>query len=455
MQASNTDNDVLNGPIISTFFRFAIPSILGLLAITTASIVDGIFIGQFVSSDGLAAITLLIPFFTLIFAVALMFSIGGAVRAGSYLGQNKIKAASAVFSKCLISIFIIGLLFMSFSLILDQSILMLLGATKELISLILPYFHIICVVLVLQVTSMVLYYFVRLDNRQKLGTFALVAGALINIALDALFIISLEMGLRGAALATLAAHVVQLLILSTYFLSKQRRLTLLWCPGNWSELIKIAYNGLSEFVNELSGGMVILLLNWLLIIYQGVSGLAAFAVINYLIFISLMIYYGIADALHLLISQNHGAARAKRIGDFLITAMSLVLVLSLLLMSVLLLYPQWLIQLFLQDNAVESQQLSAQFILLVWPLFIVNGLNVTLSVYLTAMQKPLPSMIVALSRGLLLPAALLLLFVAWLPDKQFLIALPLAEWLTFFLALVLCWKYSPSNIIQKNSEREK
>ncbi len=380
-----------------------------------------------------------------------MFSIGGAVRAGSYLGQNNIEAAAAVFSKCLISILIVSLLFMGFSLILDRQILTLLGAPNELITLVLPYFHIICVVLVLQVTSMVLYYFIRLDNRQKLGTFALVAGALINIALDALFIISLEMGLKGAALATLAAQIVQMLILSTYFLSKNRRLRLLLMPGNWSEVTKVAYNGLSEFVNELSGGMVILLLNWLLIIYQGVNGLAAFAVINYLIFISLMIYYGIADALHLLISQNHGAAQAKRIRDFLITAMSLVLVLSLLLISVLLLYPQWLIQLFLQDNAVESQQLSAEFIMLVWPLFVVNGLNVTLSVYLTAMQKPLPSMLVALTRGLLLPAALLLLFVTWLPDKQFLIALPLAEWLTFILALVLCWKYSPSNIIEKKS----
>ncbi len=451
MQASQTDNDVLYGPIISTFLRFAIPSILGLLAITTASIVDGIFIGQFVSSDGLAAITLLIPFFTLVFAIALMLSIGGAVRAGSYLGQDKIEAASAVFSKCLISIFIVGLLFMSISLLLDRQILTLLGAPEELIALVLPYFHIICIVLVLQITSMVLYYFIRLDNCQKLGTSALVAGALINIVLDALFIIGLEMGLKGAALATLAAQIVQMLILSTYFLGKQRRLMLILRPGNWSEVAKVAYNGLSEFVNELSGGMVILLLNWLLIIYQGVSGLAAFAVINYLIFISLMIYYGIADALHLLISQNHGAAQAKRIRDFLVTAMLTVLVLSLSLISILLLYPQWLIQLFLQDGAVESQQLSAQFILLVWPLFVVNGLNVTLSVYLTAMQKPLPSMSVALSRGLILPAGLLLLFATWLPEKQFLIALPLAEWLTFILALILCWHYSPSKVIHTSS----
>ncbi|HAO25766.1 MULTISPECIES: MATE family efflux transporter [unclassified Methylophaga] len=447
MQASKTDNDVLNGPIISTFLRYAIPSILGLLAITTASIVDGIFIGQFVSAEGLAAITLLIPFFTLVFAIALMLSIGGAVRAGNYLGQNNIEAASAVFSKCLISIFIVGLLFMSISYMLDRQILSLLGAPEELIALVLPYFHIICMVLVMQVTSMVLYYFIRLDNNQKLATSALVAGALINIVLDAIFIIALEMGLKGAAWATFTAQIIQMLILSVYFVRKQRRLKLILRPGNWSEVAKVSYNGLSEFVNELSGGMVILLLNWLLVIYQGVSGLAAFAVINYLIFISLMIYYGIADALHLLISQNHGAAQARRIHDFVITALAMVFAVSIILVSVLLLYPQWLIQLFLQEGALESQQLSAEFIQLVWPLFAVNGLNVTLSVYLTAMQKPLPSMSVALSRGFILPVGLLLLLSAWLPDKQFLIALPLAEGLTLILAIILCWKYSPGRII--------
>lgn len=449
MQASQTDNAVLNGPVFSTFIRYAIPSILGLVAITTASIVDGIFIGQFVSAEGLASITLLIPFFTLVFAVALMLSIGGAVLAGSYLGQNNIDAASAIFSQCLISIVIFGLVFMGMSLLFDQQILSLLGAPPELIALVLPYFQIICMVLVLQITGMVLYYFIRLDNQQKLATTALVAGALINILLDAIFIIGLEMGLRGAAWATLIAQTIQMLILLSYFLSKKRRLTLLLRPGNWSALTKVAYNGLSEFVNELSGGMVILLLNWLMVIYLGVTGVAAFAVINYLIFISLMIYYGIADALHLLVSQNYGARQAGRIRDFVLTAMVLVFLISLMLVSSLLLYPQWLIQLFLQEGAVQSQQLSAEFIKLVWPLFALNGLNITLSVYLTTMQKPLPSMTVALSRGLILPVGLLLLFSAWLPDMQFLIALPLAEGLSLVMALLLFWHYTPDKVINK------
>ena len=73
---------ILQGAIFPTFVRYAIPSILGLLAITTASIVDGIFVGRFVSSDALAAVNLMIPYLTLLFGLALMITIGGAVRAG-------------------------------------------------------------------------------------------------------------------------------------------------------------------------------------------------------------------------------------------------------------------------------------------------------------------------------------------------------------------------------------
>jgi putative MATE family efflux protein len=443
MQQDKTENIILTGPAISTFIRYAFPSVLGLLAITTASIVDGIFVGHFVSAEGLAAINLLIPFFSLIFGVALMLSIGGAVQGGHYLGQGQVHAASAIFSKCLISIFIIGIGFMSLSLLTDRWLLKLLGTPDELMPLILPYFHIICVVLVVQIFTMVLYYFIRLDNRQTLATAALVTGAITNIVLDALFIIVFDMGLTGAAWATAIAQTMQLFIMSTFFLSQQRQLYFTRQLGQWSELGRIALNGLSEFINEISGGLVILLLNWLLVLSHGVTGIAAFAVINYLIFVSLMLYYGIADALHLLVSHNHGAGHTRRIQQFVNVAISMVMILGLMLTLALLIWPQWLTGLFLHEASQQTRNISAQFIAIVWPLFLVNGLNVTLSVYLTAMQKPLPSMLVAVSRGLLLPIGLLLLLSLWLPDQQFLLALPLAEWLTFILACVLYWQFKP------------
>lgn len=453
MSQSSQNDVILSGPVIATFMQFALPSILGLLAITTASIVDGIFVGHFVSSDGLAAINLLIPYLSLVFGLALMLAIGGAVRCGHFLGQTLTEKASAVFSKCLIVVLLVGLSFMLLSWCLDQTILGWLGTPEGLMPMIVPYFHIISAVLVVQIFTMVLYYFVRQDNGQKLATTALTTGALMNIILDALFIIHFEMGLLGAAWATAIAQTVQLFILLRYFLRQQRQLH--WNkPDNWSEMKQVSFNGLSEFINEISGGLVILVLNWLLVIRLGVDGIAAFAVINYLIFVSLMLYYGIADALHLLVSHNHGAGNAERIRQFVNTALSTVFMLSLGLTLLLLLKPQWLTQLFLDEASASTIQLSIQFIQLVWPLFLVNGINVMLSIYLTAMQKPKPSMLIALSRGFILPVGLLAVFALLWNTPEFLLALPLSEWLAFCLAAYLFKRFHPEKILvtkQKSS----
>lgn len=448
--SDTTENGLIHsGPVLATFARFALPSILGLLAITTASIVDGIFVGHFVSSDGLAAINLLIPYLTLVFGFALMIAIGGAVRCGHFLGQSMAEKASSVLSKCLAAVLLVGVSFMLLSWWQDERILRLLGTPDSLLPLILPYFHVIAAVLVIQIFTMVLYYFVRQDNGQKLGTTALVTGALMNIVLDTVFIGYLDMGLLGAAWATAIAQTVQLVILVSYFLRQQRLLYWSW-PSDWAELKHISFNGLSECINEISGGLVILVLNWLLVTQLNVDGIAAFAVINYMIFVSLMLYYGIADALHLLVSHNHGAGKPQRISQFLFTAIAMVLLISLGMTLVLLLCPQFLTALFLNEAAQGTAELSVQFAQLVWPLFLINGVNVILSIYLTAMQKPKPSMLIALSRGLILPVGLLLLFTFILSSPLFLVALPLAEWLTFSLAAVLCWHYRPTKLITVN-----
>lgn len=443
MSQHTHDPAILNGPIPGTFVRYMIPSILGLMAITTASVVDGMFVGQFVSAEGLAAINLLIPYLSLLFGLALMIAIGGAVRAGHYLGEGNHSAASGLMGLCLLAITIIALAFMSMSLLAGTHILRFLGTPDSLLPLIQPYFRIISAVLVLQTLTMVLYYFIRLDGGQRLATTALTIGALANILLDALLIIVFEMGLLGAAFATAVSQTVQLIILSGFFLRKHRRLQLQLPWAQWRQLIKVAFNGLSELANEISAGVVILVLNLILVKQLGVEGVAAFAVINYLIFVSLMLYYGIADALHLLTSQNHGAGQFLRIQGFVRTALTMVLIVSTCITAMLLIWPEKVSGMFISDASEDALPLSAAYISLVWPLFVINGINVTLAIYLTAMQQPVPSMLIALSRGLVLPVSLLLSLSALLPQPLFLVALPISEWLTFILASLLFWQYRP------------
>lgn len=444
----NSDNPILSGPCWPVFFRYALPSVAGLLALTTANIVDGIFIGNFAGADALAALNLLIPWFTLLFGMALALAIGGTVRAGRYLGEGRPDAASAIFSKCLMATLALALTGALIGLAFHESVYRLLGASPQIYPLMSEYFLVIIWVLIPQLVTVVLYYFVRVDGFPGLATAALVAGAAANILLDALLVGYLGYGLRGAAVATGLAQILQLGVLAIYFFRPGRRLVFRLRQSNWQEIPQAFTNGISEWINELSVGLVMLLINWLLITTQGVAGVAAFTVVNYLIFLSLMTFYGISDAMHVLISHNLGAGNPERIRRFMGCGAAVILSLSLSLVGTVWLLGNQVVRLFL-DTAADpaTAELADRFLTILWPLFLVNGLNVLLSVYLTAMHQPLPSALVAFSRSLVLPALLLIGIAQFAPEWPLLVALPLAEWLTFGLALALFLRFRPQKLI--------
>ena len=456
--SSREQNRVLAGPTIITFFYYVIPSMIGLLSLTTASLVDGIFVGNIVGSDALAAVSLLLPYLTFLIAISLMLAIGGAVTAGKYLGEGNTTAASNIMSKTLITAVLVNLFFALLSLALEPTLYTILNVPAHIQPLVTEYFAIIRWVFILQLSTMVLYYFVRTDGHPVLGTKALVIGALTNVVLDWVFILHLDMGIAGAAYATAIAQLIQCMVLVTYFFSPKRTLRFSFKQQNWRAIVSTAYNGVSEFVNEVSVGALFLLLNWLLIAQLGANGVAAFSVVNYFIFLSVMVSYGVADALHLLVSQNYGAKNTPRVYAFLKISLSSVLLTGLLLAGALIFAQTSLTTLFLNERDSEVTELVGDVIGLMWPVFIVNGINILLGCYLTAIHKPAPSALIALCRSILFPATMLVfLYLAFYHTTLlslspspllFLIALPIAEWLTFVFALIYSYRFRPSTLLE-------
>lgn len=129
---STQSNDALDGAVVPTFFRYLIPSVLGLMAMTTASLVDGFFIGNYVGVTALAAVNLIIPITTLLFGVGMMLSIGGSVRGGKYLGETNKAAASAIFSKTLVAVAAYGIVAILLGLAFEEALFVALGAGKAL-----------------------------------------------------------------------------------------------------------------------------------------------------------------------------------------------------------------------------------------------------------------------------------------------------------------------------------
>ena len=438
-----TPRDPLHGPIVPVFLHYAIPSVLGMVAVTSAGIIDGVFIGNFVGSTALAAVNIAQPMWAVFAAIVFMLAVGGSVMCGKFLGAGDQPAAADIFTRTLLATTGLGLLISILCLLFLPQVVTLLGANEELRPLVSEYMRIILWFAPLLIAALTLDYFVRVDGRPILASAALISFALINICLNYLFIVRMGWGIKGAAWASALADLAIFVILVTHLFSARCSLYFVPVRKGWRRMLSAAWNGFSEFANELSVGLIVLLFNWVMITRLGVVGVAAYTIIGYLVMIGLEVSYGISESLQPLVSKNLGAGQNLRIRQFLLTGMTAAFSVGLLVGSIFLLAPNWMIGLFLGPDEEEVIAVASEFMRYFWPAFLFNGLNITLASYFTALHRPAQSALIAVARSLVLPGVGLLLLPTLFGDRGIYLAVPVAEALTLLLALYLVWRYGP------------
>ena len=439
--------NVTKDKISSVFFQYSIPSVLGMLAISSASIVDGFFIGNYVGDSGLAAINISFPIFSLLFGFALMLAIGSSVVSGKLIGEGDTKNASIIFSKTMICITLFSFLACTVLFLNIETILHLFGADKNLTTIAIEYLSIMLIFIPFLMIGVVLDYFVRVDNRPNLAFVALLLSAIINVLLDWFMIVYLQKGIFGAALATGISQLTLLVILLPHFFSKKATLKFVKPIGSYIQVIKAAYNGVSEFVNEISVGITTLIFNYVMIKKFSIEGIAAFTVINYLLLIGIMISFGISDSLQPIISKNFGAKKTNRIEGFLKLAFIFTSLVGIVMTLLIIFIPDTLANIFLEDTNYQTKQIVLDFATFIWIAFLFNGINLVISAYLTAIHKPLSSMIIALSRSFIFPVFFIFTLQFLFGTQGIFLAIPMAEAITFIIAIILFRKFSLEKII--------
>ncbi len=450
MSVHTTDETMTSGSTTVDFFRFVVPSILGLVALSSAGIVDGIFVGNYVGATALAAVNLVVPLYSVFFGLCVMMLVGGAVVAGKALGAGDTRRASNIFTKSLTVIVIFALAVSSLAFFYAGNIAAFVGADGDALPLTTEYIRIISPFMFFMGMAYTLSYFSRVDDAPNYALAGLVLTALTNIVLDALFIKVWGWGVSGAAFASGIAYTVGTAFLMVRFFGKQARIRLIKPYGSWFELFRAAYNGFSEFINEMSGGLVMFVINWILMIEAGTAGVAAFTIVNYILWLSIMVAYGTAEALGPLVSVNFGARKPERIERFMKLAVGLAVVVGITFATVLLIYPEALASVFIQSDEVATLALTLSIIAVLWPAFLFNGINITLSGYFTGMHAATQSALIAISRSLVLPLVLIILFWKTLGLEGAFLALPVAEILTFALSVTLFYRATPTMMVSKD-----
>jgi putative MATE family efflux protein len=429
------------------YFHYLVPSVLGMIAVSSASVIDGIFVGKFAGADALAAVNLTIPLITLVSGIIIMLTVGTGVVCGKFLGEKNDSAASDTFSKNTIIVAAFCIVSMVLGLVFIDPLVSLLGADEALSALVREYMVIILFFIPGLAFSFSLAGFVKIDGRPRLAFAGMLTAAALNIALDALLVGVLGMGLTGAALATSIAYTVSTFVVLPHFFTKKARLKFIRPRGSWKPLLKAAFNGFSEFINEISAGIVIFIFNLVLMRRFGSSGVAAFSIFNYILFFGLMISYGVADALQPLLSTNFGARKAGRISGFTRLGLLTNGGIGMLIAAVMLIFPEALISIFLQEGDLATLETARTFLLFLWPASLANGINVALSAYFTSLHKAVHSAVIALSRSLALPVVLVLGLSALVGDVGIFIAIPLAEFATLIMAVLLFGRNRPVPIV--------
>ncbi|SHE56857.1 putative efflux protein, MATE family [Microbulbifer donghaiensis] len=444
------NRDPITGPVSKVFFHYSIPVTMGMLCTTSATLIDGLFVGNFVGAEALAAINFVSPVMLLIYGLVFMLDTGASVIAGKYIGEGKLQLASESYSAALIGIVLLILLVVVPSLVFMPELLFVLGIqghplittlASEYLSTFLLFVPFICM-------GPAFMMLLQTDNHPRLASAAMVLTAASNVALNWLLVDKLDMGMTGAAVATGLAALPMWLALLVYIRSPKRSLTFTRPQQIWPYCKKASINGVSELGSEASYSVTTVIFNWAIMATIGAQGVTAFTIINYVLLLGLMAAFGISDSIRPVLSKNLGARQPERIYQFAKLSVTSALAIGLLIILSLFLFPRAIITLFVAADEHTLVQLTQDFIGFLWPAFLFLGINVVATAYQTAMHRPLESFIISFVRTLLFPVVLVLSLPLWFGDKGIFLALPIAEVLCFLIAIYYFRVNRPTKIVQ-------
>ena len=385
------------------FLGYAIPSALAMFVSSLYTIIDGIFVGQGVGDNALAAVTIVMPLTIMLFGIATMFAVGGGTLVSKNFGaQNNV--FRQVFKFLLIISISISLVLSIFS----NTIVVFLGATetiKPLAGEYLRYYAIFCIP---NLIGIALNSFVRNDNRPKLAMVSTILGAITNIVLDYVFIFQLGMGIKGAAIATGLGQIVTVCIVLPHFIMKKGKLSF----GNVvldKNIIKEFINvGLPSFLAEAAFSVIVFVQNIAVVNILGEAGLSAYSIINYITTNIYMVLLGLTFGAQPLISYNYGAKNSKNMLDVYKVSNIASVIINIIFTLVCFIFGKTLIGIFTSDTNILSIAYNGLNITNIG--FFIVGINLTTTVYYQAVENPKYSNLMCILRSVVfLPISVLIL----------------------------------------------
>lgn len=422
------------------FVQYTSLAVMSMLGQSLFIFADTFFIANGVGAHGIAALNIVLPMISLFNGIGWLFGIGGATLFGIAMGKQRNVEANQIFNMTLWFTVIGSVIFAMITTLLSDTILNLLGANPELFEMSKSYYEILMLFAPLFMVNVVMISFLRNDQNPRLAMIALLAGGLTNIVLDYLFIFPLQMGLRGAAIATASSPVVSMLIASLHWRRTTHHLQFRRVKLAFNKLKEIVSLGFSSFFNEFSSAVVMFLFNIIILQVVGTIGVSAYGIIANLNIIVIALFTGLGQGFQPLVSYYYGQNSPKEIKQVLKMALITTSVLSIGIFLIGFLMPDALVGIFNSEQNLQLAEIASQGIPLYFASFLLTGINFVVIYFLAAINQARFALRLSALRGIILIIPILLLMSFWFDLVGIWLTLLVVETVTCILAIYLLSK---------------
>lgn len=441
--AKTSQNPLGSAPVKNLLWKFAVPSIIAMLVNALYNIVDQFFIGQKIGELGNAATNVAFPLSTSCVAIALLFGIGAASAFNLTLGRGNREKALYYIGNAAVLLFGGGLLLCIVTQLFLEPLLLFFGSPDNVLDYAKEYVRITSIGFPFLILSNGGAHLVRADGSPRYSMICNLTGAIINTILDPLFIFGFDMGMTGAALATIIGQIASAAMVFRYLRHyKTGTITKAHIVPQPKVAGYIVTLGLAHFFNQFAMMVVQIVMNNSLTYYGALSvygasiPLACSGIINKVSYMFFSICIGIAQGMQPIASFNYGAQkydRVKRVLGLSLAAGSVVCVCAFVLFQA---FPRQIIGLFGEGSEMYFEFAERYFHIYLFFTFI-NNVQPLSSTFFTSIGKPAFGIFLGLTRQIIFLLPLIIIFPMMVGIDGIMYAGPIADFMAAVVSVFM------------------
>ncbi|KLI13184.1 MATE family efflux transporter [Brachyspira hyodysenteriae] len=456
------NNDVVSNPLYyekpyKLLFKYATPSIISMLVGSLYNIVDQIFIGQGIGINGNAATNVAFPLTIICMSIALFHGFGSASMYSILLGQGNNKRAATFIGNAVVSALALGFIFTLIVKLFNKNFMVMFGSTKEVLPYAIEYTNITAFGFIPFIFSTMMSHIIRADGSPKYSMMSVLTGAIVNTILDPILIFKFDMGISGAALATIIGQFISFAIVFRY-LFRFKHIT--FEKDNFKvdpkNILKIFSLGSSSGFNQLAMMAVQITMNNVLSyygtnsIYGGNIPLAVAGIISKVNMLVMAFIIGTSQGSQPIIGFNYGAQNYDRVIKTYKLTITITTIMAFIAFLLFQLFPRQIVGIF-GDGSELYFHFAEEYMRIYMALMVINGIQPVTGTFFTSLGKAFKGAFISMTRQIIFLLPLIIILPRILGIDGVMYAGPVADGAALIVTVILVSReIKKLKILEKN-----